>query len=173
MTKTRLEVFGRHGPDGWQNPETGEEFFNDRVFTPHGLLGKLLVDFEEPCGDGCNCQDPDYNEGMDHAEAVIVQADEVVLIRRGFPDSWTAPTTGASVELNPFGFYVFEVQARNGMVRYRLLDDELEWNTDMKDGDALAHHQLGLRTYSVWSPEREAPPRTRRTVETKVIRDLS
>lgn len=158
IQKTVLEVVGPYGKDGWEDPETGENFFNDRVFTPHGLLGKI-------------------KSHIDGEDLVIDQADQVVLIRKGFPEEWTAPTIGASLEQSPFGFFLFELKARNGMVRYVLLNDELSWRGS-EEGDTesldkmLATHQLATLTYSKWVAEGDAPPRTRNIVDTFSANDI-
>lgn len=157
MAKTYLETIGAYGNGGWQDPDSGIEYFNDRVTTEYGQLGKLKVDFER-----------DF--------PVIIQADEVVLIRRGFPRAWDIPITGASVEWNPFGFQVFELVGKNGMVRYRLIDDQLEWKNPPKDDfafnpEAIARFQIGLLAYARWTPVLKTPARTYNKVTTTLIQE--
>lgn len=155
MAKTQLEIIGPYADGGWED-EHGTSFFNDRVRAGgYGMLGKLQVEWEP----------------------TIVRADELVIMRRGFPDEWTAPTDGVSIEQNPFGFYVFELQASNGIVRYRLIDDELSWkigtfeDEQQDDENArIAKFQLGLLTYSDWTPVREAPAEIRQEITTKDLK---
>lgn len=162
-----LEVMGGYGKDGWQHPETGQEFFNDRIKTRYGQLGKLKSEFE-------------------NGFPVIVQADEVVLIRRGFPRHWEMSTTGVTVERSPFGFQLFELIGKNGMVRYQLLEDELQWKgaeappplirvqgstQDDEGSQDLSKWQIGVRTYSKWMPVFETPERYRSQTTTTVIQE--
>ena len=150
--KTVLDVVGPYGKDGWQD-EDGQEFFNDRVSTPHGILGKL-------------------KSHLDGEELVIDQADQIVLIRKGFPEDWTGITIGASLEASPFGFFLFELVGRNGMVRYRILPDDLVWGTQGKDMPDLPSFNLATLTYSKWTAEGDAPPRTRNTTDVFSSHDL-
>lgn len=142
-----LEEIGPYPVGGFED-EDGVEHFNDRVRTPYGLLGNLLVDF-------------------DGEVPVIVRADPVVLIRRGFPDEWTAPTTGVTIEQNPLGFKLFQLDARNGMVRYRLDDSELIWKGSTPEfNQKFAVQQLGVLSWNAWTPEKEAPERVSNVVTT-------
>src|SRR6478672_4816928 len=136
-----LEIVGPHGPEGWQD-EDGVEYFNDRVKTPLGFLGNLKSHIDDP-------------------EVVIDQADEVVLIAPA-----AAEMPGVTIEANPFGFRVFELQGRNGMVRYRIYEDAVQW----WDEDKPIADNLAVRVYENWTPEGPPPPRTRNTIETKQMR---
>lgn len=159
MATTYLEVIGAYGEKGWQNPDTAQEFFNDRVSTPYGRLGKLVSEFE-------------------FSFPVIVQADEVVLIRRGFPRDWEMSTTGVSIERSPFGFDTFELVAKNGMVRYQLIDSDLEWKNpplpeagEAHANEKLAKFQLGRRFYSKWTPVFEPDARVYSKTTTTVLQE--
>jgi hypothetical protein len=159
VAKTVLTVTGRFEDKGWGNPISGIEYFNNHVSTPFGLLGKLQVEFED-------------------GYPVILRADEVVLIRRGFPHEWTTPTTGVSVEDNPFGFKLFDLVGKNGMVRYRLIDDELEWAEQLELPDylepmRLEKWQLGQRTYEKWTPVKDAPAEIFNTIDTILIQEAT
>lgn len=159
MTTTYLEVIGAYGDKGWQDPDTAQEFFNDRTITEHGPLGKLVSEFED-------------------GFPIIVQADDVVLIRRGFPRDWQLSITGVTVELNPLGFQVFELIGKNGMVRYRLLEDVVEWKHpplpeagETPANERLAKFQLGLRTYSKWAPVFEPDARVYHKTTTTLLQE--
>lgn len=164
--KTYLEVIGAYGDTGWQDAD-GIEHFNDRVACDYGLLGKLKVEFED-------------------GFPIIVQADELVLIRRGFPHAWTTSTVGAQICENPFGFARFRLTGKNGRVEYRLIEDELAWKPQEKqkvnlgpsrrilDGGEetqmdLSLWQLGIREYENWTPMLDTPERYRNETTTTVI----
>lgn len=159
MTAIYLDIIGRYGDKGWQDPDTSQEFFNDCVRCEYGMLGKLKSEIE-----------------IDFP--IIIQADELVLIRRDFPTAWNGPITGASIHDNPFGFQVFELVGKNGMVRYRLFNDELKWRDPKKDDtdfdpEKLARFQLGQRTYSKWEPIRDPEPSHYSETTTTVIQEAS
>ncbi|MBB5167158.1 hypothetical protein [Mycobacterium sp. AZCC_0083] len=168
MAKTQLEVIGRYAEGGWED-EHGTSYYNDRVRVGgYGDLGKLQVDFVEKYG---------RDDRVVGEYPIILRADPVVLIRRGFPDDWTTSTAGVSIELNPFGFQVFDLQAGNGMVRYRLVEDELYWKFGSfgdeqqdEENDRIANFQLGLLTYRDWKPVRAAPADERQEVTTKDLK---
>jgi hypothetical protein len=166
MDKTYLEVVGVYG-NGWQDPETGVEYFNDRVVCTHGVLGKLKVEFED-------------------GFPIIMQADELVLIRRGFPHKWTTSTAGAAICESPFGYTIFRLTGKNGRVEYQLLDDELAWKDAAPKPDLgpnrrivdpvdttlpLDKWQLGIRQYSKWEPMLDKPERYRNTTTTTVLQE--
>jgi hypothetical protein len=85
------------GPKGHEDKD-GVEHYNDRVTTRFGLLGKLKATIE--VGD----------DGQ--PVPVIKQADDVVLISRRPLEQWTWDSqVGVTLDLNPFGFRIFELKA--------------------------------------------------------------
>lgn len=172
--KTILEVFGAYGPEGWED-SAGVEHFNDRIGTPYGPLENLKTHVVDNAT-GCNCDDPDYlfdwetGEQVlfhDHRELVIDAAPNLILVSRNPIEAWTAEQqVGATIERSAFGFSILELQARNGMVRYVLKDDDVYFSDEP---DVLVNSYLALQSYSQWQPEGPAPARTRSTTTTRKI----
>ncbi|QNJ56875.1 hypothetical protein SEA_REINDEER_65 [Mycobacterium phage Reindeer] len=151
MATAILKIRGPYGPDGTQG-EDGVERYNDEVATPYGLLGDLRVHDED-------------------GKRYITKADDVVLIRRGFPDEWTPGSLqGAAMSTNVLGFTMFRLEVENGFVTYHVLDDDLRWEDDF-DGveSSLANYQLGIRAEHQWTPVFDPPGKYKHEV---ITRDL-
>lgn len=160
---TTLEVVGKHPETGSEDAD-GVQYYNDIVMAgEHGILGKLQV------------------EHLTSDFATILRADDLVLIKRGFPDAWTDSPAGASIHQSPFGFFEFDLQADNGSVRYRLLDDELTWKEPAhEDPDVAAALQESVATFQLakllradWFSVIDAPADERREVTTKDLKLVS
>lgn len=132
-----LKIVGPHPNEGVQDDE-GTEYFNDEVWSTFGRLGKLKTH-------------------QDGADLVIDQADPVILLKRGYGADGSVP--GVEVKKSPFGIDIFEVNARNGVVRYQLHADEVEF----EDGQKLTS-QLAVIGFHQWVAEGPPPPRTKNAV---------
>lgn len=137
-----LTVYGDRIVDGYQD-EDGVEHFNDRVGTPLGDLGKLAA------------------EQID-GELTITQADEVVLIWKHVEGK-----PGVTVETTAFGFRLFDLEASNGMVRYRIFEEPVEW-ADSDEGPI--EHWLAIRTFADWKPVVPPHPEYRHETKTKDLK---
>jgi hypothetical protein len=141
------------GPKGYEDKD-GVEHFNDRVTTPFGWLGdiKTHVDVGE---DG-------------RPLLVIDRAEAVVLVSKKPLSEWSwDQQVGVTMELNPFGFRMFTLNARNGMVRYLLHDDEVRWR-DLPDEDTGM--QIAKLMHSQWTPEGPLLPRLTHRTDSRVVR---
>lgn len=93
-----LDIIGPYGDHGYQD-EMGTEYFNDKVVSPFGEVGKLKVE-----------------------DGFITQSDPVILVAYPFRDAdWTEYST------TPFGSVVLQVHGFNGRVEYLIYDDEVQW----------------------------------------------
>lgn len=145
MTIT-LEITGPYPPEGGYDPVFDEIRYNDTVMSPHGEVGHFRT--------------------MPHPEGglLITQADPIALFRRGFPDEWTVPTDGFSLQRSPFGFSMMKIEAINGSALYKLLEDKLEWG-DIES--PLDNYQLALRYGGDWTPWVEIPTGKRTVTKTE------
>lgn len=140
------------GPKGYEDKD-GVEHFNDRVTTPFGWLGNLKT-FASPGPDG-------------QPVLVIQEAPGVILVSRKPLEEWPDyQQIGVTQELNPFGFRMFTLNARNGMVRYLLHDDEVRWK-DNPDEDTGS--QIGKLMVSQWTPEGPLLPRLTHKTDVKIV----
>lgn len=150
-----FEAIGE-GPQGFEDKD-GVEHFNDRVSTPFGLLGEIKTRLDV---------------GEDGQPLVVIdQADAVVLITNKPFEEWTEDAqVGSVLDLNPFGFRMLTINARNGMVRYLLHDDEVRWR-DIPDG--VVPLQIAKLMQSQWTPEAAPPPRLTHKTDIQVVRKPS
>lgn len=150
-----FEAIGQ-SPKGHEDAD-GVEHFNDRVMTPLGLLGKLKT----------------HVDVGDDGEPVLVidQADAVVLVSNKPLEEWSwDKQVGVTIDLNPFGFRMFTLNARNGMVRYMLHDNEVRW-TDRPDEDTGL--QVAKLMQSQWVSEGALPARLTHKTDIQVVRKPS
>ncbi|QSM01114.1 hypothetical protein SEA_NANOSMITE_69 [Mycobacterium phage Nanosmite] len=153
MAKTSiLKITGPYGPEGFQGDD-GVERYNDEIDTPYGVLGNLYV----------------HNED---GKVFITQADDVILVRRGFPDDWQeSALVGAAMLDNPLGFTLFRMKAENGYVIYRLMDDYLRWADDFPGVESfLAKYCIGIRQESDWVSVYPPPEKRKREIITRKVR---
>ena len=108
MNPIVLQVYQDLEHDGWQD-EDGTIHYDDRIVTPMGLLGSLKT------------------TTLDE-ELVIVDAPPIILVRHGFPTSWSSGTVGVSMDVTPYGHTVMKVEASNGTVKYALDPRPVKWS---------------------------------------------
>jgi hypothetical protein len=127
-----LKIVGPYGENGWEDPETGDRFYNSTTMTPFGPLGNIKV----------------HRDGDD---MVIDQAPEYALIGRGFID--------AEGYTDAFGTTWVDIIARNGHVRYQILPDDVVYEDEPAK---ILTTRLALLAFSEWTPEAEfvEEPRT-------------
>lgn len=149
------DVFATIGqmPQGHEDKD-GVEHYNDRVMTREGLLGNLKTHIE------CSADGQPV--------LVIDRADAVVLVSRKLLEEWAPEKqVGAATEVNPFGFRMLTLNARNGMVRYQLLDPEVRWR-DRPDEDT--GQQLAKLMQSQWVSDGSLPARLTNKTDIQVVR---
>lgn len=144
----KIDLVGRYGEDGWEDPETGENFYNDRFSTQYGDVENLIVD--------------ETDGGL-----IIVAAPAVTIIADKSPAEW-ARREGHSLIRSAFGFNTLQIFAANGFVRYRIYEDPIQW----WDGEVDDRHRIGTRLASQWTPILDPPPRTRNSKHTKYLGEI-
>ncbi|MEC4857198.1 hypothetical protein R2325_16610 [Mycobacteroides chelonae] len=145
----KIDLVGRYGEDGWEDPETGENFYNDRPVTPYGEVENLIINETE--------------NGL-----VIVAAPAVAIIANKPPAEW-AKRKGHSLIRSAFGFNTLQIFASNGFVRYRIYEEPIQW-WDQKEVDD--RHRIGTRLASQWTPVVDPPPRSRNIKHTKYLGEI-
>jgi hypothetical protein len=129
VTPIILDVRQDLDNDGWEDAE-GTVHYDSTVATPFGLLGELrTLDAGE--------------SGID-----IIQADEVILVRHGFPTAWSKNVQGVSIDTTFTGIQIMTVKASNGEVRYQLDPRPVEWS-DKPDEEIPFY--VGIRIGTNWT----------------------
>jgi hypothetical protein len=153
MTMTKqiiLKLEDNYPKDGWEDAE-GTTHFNTEFTTPFGPLGN-------------------FRAKLDGDEVVILQADEVALFSRKPVKEWPEQQQiGASESINGFGWRIFELKARNGIVRYLLYADEVRFSDEDEPREGL---QIGQLHFSAWTPEGPPPARLTNVTTRKVIQEM-
>lgn len=140
------------GPQGHEDKD-GVEHFNDRVTTPFGWLGNLKTHVEV----GASGQ----------PALVIDQADAVVLVTTKPLEEWPwEKQVGVTMDLNPFGFRMFTLNARNGLLRYLLHDDVVRWKDKPEEDTG---QQIAKLMVSQWTPEGPLLPRLTHKTDVKIV----
>lgn len=125
-----LEVKQDLDRDGWEDEE-GTVHYDDRVVTPWGELGELKT-------------------RVDGDDLVIDRASYVILVSKADPQEWKDVPPGASVERSAYGSSTLSVEARNGKVRYQVIDRDVEWSD--QPGETINCH-LAVLADSHWVKE--------------------
>lgn len=124
-----LRIVGPYPEEGFQD-EDGVEHFNDVILAePYGVVGNLKIDTQ------------------DEDDVAILQVPEVILVAKTFTE---AP--GSYVTTDGFGTRWLDVNARNGNIRYQILDDDVSW---WDYPDRVENSHLALLAHSEWEPEGE------------------
>lgn len=113
MNQIILEVKQNLDVDGWEDAN-GTVHYDDTIATPFGQLGQLHI----------------ANDGDD---VMILQADETILVRHGFPTHWSSGIKGVSIDTTFAGVQVMTLKARNGEVRYQLDPRPVRWSDKDED----------------------------------------
>jgi hypothetical protein len=130
-----LRIDGPYPKEGWEDPATGVRYYNNRtVADGFGVVGNLKTH-------------------EDAGETVIDQAPDFCLIGRGYID--------AHATKDAFGGVWVDIIARNGRVRYQVLDEPAVWEDDP---DAELTTRLCMLAYSDWTPEAEFREEPRREI---------
>lgn len=151
MSKVTLRLVGRYPDEGWQDPETGEEFFNTTLIAEGlGEVGRFRVDYDAD------------------DKPVITAADEFTCIA-GKLDPTRAAKDRITEITSPFGFTILRCDAANGYVEYRVLDESVEW-WDKPDEETTL--RFCVRNFHDWTPVMDPPSQTRSYTETKYIGEM-
>lgn len=124
MTHIILDVKQNLDMDGWED-DNGTVHYDDTIVTPFGQLGKLVT-------------------ADDGGELLLTHADEVILVRHGFPTQWSGSAAGVSIDTTFAGIQVMTVKATNGEVRYQLDPRPVRWS----DRDDDIPFYVATRIYS-------------------------
>ncbi|WP_157896281.1 hypothetical protein [Mycobacteroides chelonae] len=150
MSEIVLRLVGKWPDEGWQDPETGEEFFNDTVLAEgYGQVGRFCVGHSD---DG----------------PVILAADEYMLAGKGL-DPVLMDRDRITVINSPFGFTILRCDAANGYVEYRVLDDDVVWWDKPEEETNL---RFCVRNFHDWTPTMDAPSQSQSYIETKYLGEM-
>ncbi|NGX08748.1 hypothetical protein [Mycobacteroides franklinii] len=150
MSEIVLRLVGKWPDEGWQDPETGEEFFNDTVLAEgYGQIGRFCVGYGD---DG----------------PVITAADEYMLTGKGLDPVLMAMDRITEIK-SPFGFTILRCDAVNGYVEYRVIDEDVVWWDKPEEETNL---RFCVRNFHDWAPMMDAPSQSQSYTETKYMGEM-
>ncbi|SHT12681.1 Uncharacterised protein [Mycobacteroides abscessus subsp. abscessus] len=151
MSEIVLRLVGKYPDEGWQDPETGEEFFNSTLIAEgHGEVGRFRID----------------RDASDRP--VITAADEFTLIAKEL-DPTSCQKDRITKLQSPFGFTILRCDAANGYVEYRVLDDNVIWWD--KPGEET-NLRFCVRNFHDWEAVMDPPSQSQSYTETKYLGEM-
>ncbi|QSM04668.1 hypothetical protein PROPHIGD54-2_68 [Mycobacterium phage prophiGD54-2] len=150
MSEIVLRLVGKWPDEGWQDPETGEEFFNDTVLAEgYGQIGRFCV-------------------GHDDGGPVITAADEYMLTGKGLDPVLMAMDRITEIK-SPFGFTILRCDAVNGYVEYRVIDKDVVWWDKPEEETNL---RFCVRNFHDWTLTMDAPSQSQSYTDTKYMGEM-